>query len=383
MTDMAHNKVGMLFMKPMVAHDQAANDNDLLFQKKVMDFYNQAKNDGDDFFSSEQLGNLNGAPDMLRLDFLEQLPEASPLLKYAEEAAFSQYAKTLKDLRSCTETRKEWYGSRKNEHSPFHHETDLTDAEANEVKYVIDQEEVVLAEYEEAHRKFCFNLKVCYPMYATAHVMASLREFYGKFYCPCGKGGRWWRRDRCGLPFGKTYEVADVTNVDNCGEEFCFDKMNQLMQHLHTIRGPFHRAAFRFLKVAYHTVGSTPRREEIVKLEEDAYTTVGSTPGREAIVKLAEEDSEPVAKGRQPSPRPRETNDGSENDKKLRAEPVEPRAKPVADLDTQQYKRLEPEGILMPSGPARVPPLPTKRKRQFLIFETDEPCEVWEEEDDE
>jgi hypothetical protein len=383
MNDMTSNKVEILFMKPMVAHDQAAGDDDLRFQKNILEFYHLAKDDGDDFFSSEQLGNRNGAPDMLRLDFLEQLPEASLLLQYAEEAAYSQYAKTLDDLRRRMEKKIEWYGSRKNEHSPLHNQdTDLTDAEANEVRDAIEQEQIVIKEYEGARRKFCFNLKVCYPMYATAHVAAGLREVYGKYYCPCGKGGRYWRRNLCGLPFQVTYELADVSNVDYCDGVFCFDKMIQLMAHLHDTRGPLHRAAFRFLKVAYHTVGSVPRREEIVKLEEDVYNTVGSTTQPETIIKLEEEDSKPPAKGREPSPQPRESNDGSDCDLKRCDGPVETRAKPVA-LEGQQYKRLEPEGIRMPSGPARVPPLPAKRKRQFLMLDTDEPCEVWEEEEDE
>jgi hypothetical protein len=234
MSNEEENHAGRRYiLRPMTGFESNPTTADILFEDKVIRTYKY-------YLKDDLLGKLESADGNLRLGILKDVPEASEIVRSAEEKAYDVYdemvAGILQDLdkeRKKLKERQDSLAGAVNAQDPISEERDRFDT----VKLMMW--DTYVEEYREFGRRYCFGLKYCYPMYALHHVNPVMRVDVQpqsrRFHCPCGKGGTYWRKVRCGMMkyTGSVHEKDNKNHPDFCGVgQGSYDSIQELMKHL-------------------------------------------------------------------------------------------------------------------------------------------------------
>lgn len=212
------------------------------------------------YIKDDLLGKCRSSIGALRLGFLIDVPEASDIVRHAESVAYDYYDTILAGIVKYIDYQKQEATQRNQERQ---REGNAQNLEHEDRNANLEQElaicEVYKEEYREYGRRYCFNLKFCYPMYALHHVNVLMREGvvppWGYFHCPCGIGCSFWRKMRCGMDMyrQRVHEEDDKNHPDYCGDgEGAYDSLQGLVMHLKEKKfGALHQSALAFLLNIY------------------------------------------------------------------------------------------------------------------------------------
>jgi hypothetical protein len=132
----------------------------------------------------------------------------------------------------------EWYGEEDVPDTPMpaHVPTKIqvNNARANKERAMVQE--------QESRVKFCGTLDLCYPMFVQHHLdRGDILQV--KAWCPCGRGGQFWRKSVLG-------EDDNGKNLEECSNDR-LDGLANIADHCRRNGGPKHAAAHAYLTFIY------------------------------------------------------------------------------------------------------------------------------------
>ena len=226
-------------LRPMIGFDAEQTTADWIFEERVLNMYLQSGK-YTEYIKEDLLGKWHSSFGALRLGFLVDVPEASDIVRRAESVAYDLFDAILAGIVKYIEYTKNKVTQRKLARRQAGNAQDLENDDWNAgLEQQLALCEVYKEEYREYGRRYCYNLKFCYPMYALHHVNLLMREgvnpHWGYFHCPCGIGCSFWRKMRCGMDMypQRVHEDDDKAHPDYCGDgEGAYDTLQGLIGHL-------------------------------------------------------------------------------------------------------------------------------------------------------
>jgi hypothetical protein len=237
--------------RPMLGYQNPQDWKDELFEKRVREYY-VGTFEFINVLANENFDHPTSIPNLIRVCLLEEVPEASAIMRSAEDLAYDFYDGKIIEMQKQMRENNDFLASNENDDDSASFRTGNEKLKKLEV------------EYRRLGRVYCYNLKFFYPMFAMHHVDPATRNDgnLGRFYCPCGRAAYLWRKERLGLDEeypGCYQDNCDVQGnyidlqPDDCGMEGddSYQEMTDLVEHLAGRPGPMHQAAKMFILSVY------------------------------------------------------------------------------------------------------------------------------------
>jgi hypothetical protein len=256
----------------MNGFERRATLKELQFERTAIEHYQKAKNTA--LADEGYTGNTQTmVPSLIlpRLGVLDALPASSRIARAAEDKALQTFNRILLMLKNALHVRR-------------------SKGLVDDRKWNADWK--YFAEYEEIAVEYCYNLKVCFPMYFMHHINPDIlaETQWGRFHCPCGRGCYFWRKESVILDlFTDNYwRPLHLDYPDYCrGGQDTHDTLNDLLVHLEGRMGPMHQAAATYLREVYYYLKTPIHSGSIVYNIDDGTTGIKQEEENDFLVASA------------------------------------------------------------------------------------------------